>query len=222
MISKLPRWVWFGSSVLAFIAGMINAVGLMGFQHQGITHLTGSTTSLGIAAATGHGAEVFHLCAVIGSFFTGCILGGYLIQDSTLKLGRQYGVALTIESLLLFAAVPFLVRTSNVGDYLASCACGLQNGMVSTYSAAVLRTTHVSGIFTDLGICIGHLLRGLPVDMRRVRLYAFLLGSFFGGSVAGAFGFAYLGYDTLYIPATLTGAVGLSYALYVHRKKRER
>ena len=42
--------------------------------------------------------------------------------------------------------------------------------MVSTYSGAVVRTTHLSGMFTDLGIFLGHFLRGLPVDMRRLRL----------------------------------------------------
>ncbi|MDB6109551.1 MAG: putative rane protein, partial [Pedosphaera sp.] len=53
MISKLPRWVLWGALMLAFIAGMINAVGFLGFQHQGITHLTGTTTLLGIALAHG-------------------------------------------------------------------------------------------------------------------------------------------------------------------------
>ena len=86
MISKLPKWAWFGSAVLAFIAGTINTVGFMGFQHQGITHLTGSTTLLGIATASGNGPQVWHLLAVIGSFMGGCIFGGFLIQDSTLKL----------------------------------------------------------------------------------------------------------------------------------------
>ena len=217
MISKLPKWAWFGSAVLAFIAGTINTVGFMGFQHQGITHLTGSTTLLGIATASGNGPQVWHLLAVIGSFMGGCIFGGFLIQDSTLKLGRRYGVALLIESALLFLAVPLLRNNHTAGDYLASCACGLQNGMVSTFSGAVLRTTHVSGMFTDLGIFIGHLLRGIPVDMRRVRLSVLLLLSFFAGAAAGAVGFAHFSYETLYFPAGLTGCVGLAYAIYLLR-----
>lgn len=35
MISKLPRWVWTGTWVLAFVAGIINVVGFLGFEHQG-------------------------------------------------------------------------------------------------------------------------------------------------------------------------------------------
>ena len=205
--------------MLAFIAGAINTVGFLGFQHQGITHLTGSTTLLGIAIATGEAAQSLHLLAVLSSFLGGCIFGGFLIQDSALKLGRRYGVALVIESALLFMAVPLLRKSNVTGDYLASCACGLQNGMVSTFSGAVLRTTHVSGMFTDLGIFIGHLLRGIPVDTRRIRLCSLLLFSFFSGAMVGAAGFARFSYETLYFPAALTGCVGLSYSLYQFRHR---
>lgn len=219
MISKLPRWVWFGSAVLAFIAGMINSVGFLGFQHQGVTHLTGSTTLLAIAVATAETSNTLHLLAVIVSFLAGCIFGGFIIQDSALKLGRRYGVALMIESILLFVAVPFLRHNNSAGDYLASCACGLQNGMVSTYSGAVLRTTHVSGIFTDLGISIGHLLRRIPVDLRRLRLCVLLLTAFFSGAFAGALGFIRFSYETLYFPAALTGCAGMSYTIYRHQHR---
>ena len=40
MISKLPRWVWFGGWALAFAGGFINVIGLLGFTHQAISHLT--------------------------------------------------------------------------------------------------------------------------------------------------------------------------------------
>ena len=218
MIAKFQKWVWLGSAALALIAGTINTVGFLSFQHQGVTHLTGSTTLLGIAVATGRVADAWHLGAVAGAFMIGCILSGALIRDSTLKLGRRYGVALALESILLFCAVPLLERTSNLGAYAASCACGLQNGMASTYSGAVLRTTHVSGAFTDLGIFIGHALRGLPADTLRMRLCAMLIGAFFLGSGLGALGYAHFGYSTLYFPAAAVGAVGLAYGAYRHRQ----
>jgi uncharacterized membrane protein YoaK (UPF0700 family) len=103
-----------------------------------------------------------------------------------------------------------------LGDYLASCACGLQNGMVSTYSGAVLRTTHVTGIFTDLGIFIGQIVRGIPVDRRRIFLGVLLILSFFGGGVAGSIAFQSMSYGALYLPAALTGVVGFAYAFYRH------
>ena len=210
MISKLPRWVWFGGCVLALIAGMINAVGFLGFQHQGVTHLTGTTTLLGVAFATGDRAGAWHLAAIIGSFLAGAVLGGLLIQDGELKLGRRYGMALLVESALLLIAVPLLSRHIAIGEYLASCACGLQNGMVSTYSGAVLRTTHVTGIFTDLGIFIGQIVRGIPVDRRRIFLGVLLILSFFGGGVAGSVAFNSYSYGAFYLPAALTGVVGFA------------
>jgi uncharacterized membrane protein YoaK (UPF0700 family) len=219
MISKLPRWAWLGSAALAAIAGVINAIGFLSFQHQGVTHLTGSTTLLGIAVAEGRLLEVGHLLAVAGSFLFGCIISGVITQDSTLRLGRRYGAALALEALLLFCAVPLLQRSDYLGAYFASCACGLQNGMVSTYSGAVLRTTHVSGAFTDMGILLGHRLRGIEIDFRRVRLCAMLIAAFFAGSLLGAVGYAYFGYATLYAPAASIGTVGLAYAIYQHRRR---
>ena len=161
VLRKLPRWAWIGGGVLAFIAGIVNAAGYMGFRHQSITNLTGSTSLLGVAFGTGDGGEAWHWGLSIGAFLIGAILSGVIVQQSTLKLGRRYGVALILESLLLFAAVPLLDAGSPVGLYLAAMGAGLQNGMASTYSGMVFRTTHVSGMFTDLGIYIGQRLRGL-------------------------------------------------------------
>jgi uncharacterized membrane protein YoaK (UPF0700 family) len=218
MISKLPRWAWLGSAALTAIAGVINAVGFLSFQHQGVTHLTGSTTLLGIALAEGRLVEVGHLLAVTASFLAGCIASGVITQDSNLRLGRRYGGALALESLLLFCAVPLLQRSDYLGAYFASCACGLQNGMVSTYSGAVLRTTHVSGAFTDMGILLGHRLRGIEIDFRRLRLCTMLIAAFFAGSLLGAVGYAHFGYATLYAPAASIGIVGFAYAIYRHRR----
>ena len=211
MITKLPRWVWTGAWALAFIAGMINVVGLLGFRHQAITHLTGTTSLLATALAAFDGTLVLHFSLMICSFVGGTVLSGFIIQDSTLKLGRRYGAALLLESLMLCSAVLLFERHADSGIYLASCACGLQNAMVSTYSGAVIRTTHLSGMFTDLGISLGHALRGLPLDWLRLRLCLIIISAFLSGGVAGAFCFHHLGYSTLLIPAAFTGLSALVY-----------
>ena len=214
MITKLPKWILLGGGVLAFIAGVINAVGFLGLYHQGITHLTGTTTLLGIAVARGEGAVALRLGGFIAAFVAGAVLSGMIVQESTLKLGRRYGVALMVESILLFVAVPLLQRGYFAGDCLASCACGLQNAMVSTFSGASLRTTHLSGVFTDLGVFIGHWMRRLPVDFRRLRLWLLLVFSFSAGGTSGTLLFTRLSYRTLFLPAALTGLVGLAYGVY--------
>jgi uncharacterized membrane protein YoaK (UPF0700 family) len=220
MISKLPRWVWTGAWALAFIAGTVNVVGFLGFEHQAITHLTGTTSMLGAAIASASGTAVLHFAALIASFVVGCSVSGFIIQDSTLQLGRRYGVALLLVSLLLFAAIPLLEHKNAYGMYAAACACGIQNAMVSTFSGAVVRTTHLSGMFTDLGIFLGHYLRRLPVDAPRLRLSVTVISGFLCGGIAGAFAFRFLSYFALVLPATLTASVSLAYAVYHFRKAR--
>ena len=220
MISKLPRWVWTGAWALAFIAGVVNIVGLLGFEHQAITHLTGNTSLLAAALATRDLSATLHFAALIGAFVAGTVLSGFLIQDSTLRLGRRYGVALLLVSLLLYVSVPLLEHRSAYGMYAAACACGLQNAMVSTYSGAVVRTTHVSGMFTDLGIFLGHALRGLPVDSRRLRLCLLVISGFLSGGIVGTFAFKVFSYSALLFPASLTAVVSVTYGLYRLRKTR--
>jgi uncharacterized membrane protein YoaK (UPF0700 family) len=213
MLSKLPKWVWAGAWALAFVAGIVNVVGLLGFEHQAVTHLTGTTSMLAAALAAFDWTAALHFAAIISSFMAGTVLSGFLIQDSTLQLGRRYGVALLLESILLCLAVPLLKRNNIFGLYSASCACGLQNAMVSTYSGAVVRTTHLSGMFTDLGIFLGHSLRGLAVDMRRLRLCFLIISGFLCGGIAGAIAFRHLGYSALFIPSGLTAGTSLAYGL---------
>ena len=218
MISKLPPWVLAGGWALAFVAGIVNVVGLLGFERQAVTHLTGTTSMLAAALAARDFTGAGHFAAVIGSFLAGTVLSGFIIQDSTLQLGRRYGVALLLESALLCVAVPLCEHHHVGGVYAAAGACGLQNAMVSTYSGAAVRTTHVSGMFTDLGIFLGHALRGLPVDSRRLRLCYLITSGFLCGGIAGTVAFHRLGYAALFIPGGLTAMTSLGYGVYEMRK----
>jgi uncharacterized membrane protein YoaK (UPF0700 family) len=220
VLRQLPRWAWIGGGLLAFIAGSINTVGYLCFRHQPITHLTGTSTELGIAMANLDAGEILHWGLTIGSFLLGAVLSGFIVQQRTLQLGRRYGVVLMIESVLLFIATPLIHGASDLGLYLASMACGLQNAMVSTYSGATFRTTHLSGIFTDLGIYMGQRLRGLEVDRLRIQVCLLVAGHFIAGAMAGALGFAVLQERVLLVPAALTGTVGLGYTIYRHRMMR--
>ncbi len=216
MTERLATWVWVGASALACVAGMVNVVGYLGFEHQAITHLTGTTSLLGAALARGDSNAAWQLAAMIAAFVAGATLSGLLVQDSVLRLGRRYGLALAFEAALLAAAVPLFERGSFAGPVLAAVAIGLQNAMATTYSGAIVRTSHVSGMFTDLGISLGHALRGLPVARRRLWLCLVIIASFLAGGIAGALLFEELQYRALYLPALLTGIAGLCYAGYRH------
>lgn len=218
MAERLATWVWIGAAALACVAGMVNVVGYLGFEHQAITHLTGTTTLLGASLAQGRWASAGQLAGMAAAFVAGAALSGLLVQDSVLRLGRRYGVALAIEAALLAAAVPLFQAGSFAGPLLAAGAIGLQNAMATTYSGAVVRTSHVSGMFTDLGIMLGHALRGLPPARRRLWLCLVIISAFLAGGIAGAWLFGAAGYAALYLPAALTGGTGLVYAVYRHRQ----
>jgi uncharacterized membrane protein YoaK (UPF0700 family) len=218
MISKLPRWIWLGAAILAFVAGHCNAIGLLGFEHQSVSHVTGVVSQFGVSLF-GDAVHALHLFFVITSFFAGAVLSGVIVQDSTLRLGRRYGLALLVESALLGIAVVLLSQQSSVGDYCVSCACGLQNAMVSTFSGAVVRTTHLTGTVTDLGILVGHKMRRLPVDGRRIELALIVLGGFLVGTLTGTAAFFSMGNYALLIPAVLTGASGIAFGVYQYRSQ---
>jgi len=218
MAERLATWVWVGAAALACVAGVVNVVGFLGFQQQAITHLSGNTSLLGAALVGGDSLGAWSLFGSIAAFVAGAALSGLIIQDSTLRLGRRYGVVLTIESLLLLIAVPLFQRQQFAGALCAAMACGLQNAMATTYSGAVVRTSHVSGMFTDLGIMLGHALRGMPIARRRLGLCSLVITFFFLGGLLGAALFAVLGYRALYLPAALTGIVGVAYFAYRQRE----
>ena len=214
MAERLATWVWVGAAALASVAGIVNVVGFLGFQQQAVTHLTGNTSLLGAALVGGDVDNMIGLAAMLAAFVAGAMLSGLIVQDSTLRLGRRYGVVLTIESLMLLAAVPLFRQQHLAGPILAATACGLQNAMATTYSGALVRTSHVSGMFTDLGIMLGHSLRGLPLARRRLALCSLVISFFFLGGVVGAVLYGGIGYAALYVPAALTGGTGQGYFLY--------
>ncbi|MCG8276727.1 YoaK family protein [Stenotrophomonas sp. NLF4-10] len=211
---QLPRWVWIGAIALSCVAGMVNVVGFLGFEHQAITHLTGTTSQLGMALVQRDWRNVGHLWGILIAFCLGATLSGLIVQDATLRLGRRYGVVLLLVSLLLLVSIPLFKRQQIWGALAAAMACGLQNAMATTFSGAVVRTTHLSGMFTDLGIGLGHLLRGLPLPMKRLTLSGLIISGFLAGGVGGAWLFLHFGYDALLAPALLTGTTGASYMVY--------
>lgn len=221
MFRKLPAWVEVGSFWLSGIAGAVNAIGLLGFRHQAVSHLTGVSTLLGASLADAQPGESLHLLLIMLSFVAGAAFSGALIGDATLKLGHRYGVALVIESALLLLAMFTLMRGIAIGQLLASAACGLQNGMVTTYSGAAVRTTHVSGLFTDLGTMLGNRLRGQPLDRRKALLFLLLISGFVLGGSVGTAGFHHWQFRALLLPAAAALLLACVYWIYRFRYQNE-
>ncbi len=214
MISRLPKWVELGAFILAGVAGIINVVGLLGFDHQSISHLSGTATVFGSQLSELSSASTLHLAGVLLSFMVGASISGFFLPGATLKLGRNYSLLLLFEGLLLLASVYLLTRDSSYGHYTASMACGIQNALATTYSGAVIRTTHVTGVFTDLGIIIGAKFRGENFDKRKALLLLLIIAGFILGGWLGAAIFKYVKFYTLLLPAIICLLLAVSYRFY--------
>ncbi|MEX1668630.1 YoaK family protein [Zhongshania guokunii] len=214
MFSKLPRWVEYGAFVLAFVAGSVNAIGLLGFKHQSISHLSGTATLVGTGLIEGGFSDTLHLLGILFSFLLGAAITGSVLPSRSLKLGRHYDSLLLAEGVLLLVSIYFLNDGSLLGHYTASAACGLQNGLASTYSGAVVRTTHVTGIFTDLGLMIGAKLRGENFDRRKAILFVLIISGFISGAGLGAYLFNAMQFFALAVPAGICFLLASGYRVY--------
>ncbi|WP_108124775.1 YoaK family protein [Saccharospirillum mangrovi] len=214
MISRLPPWVEYGAFALALVAGCVNAIAVLGLDHQALSHLSGTATSLGAGLGRLPWNQSLHLLLILVSFFFGALVSGLLAGGGALKLGRQYETLLVLEALLLFGAMGLFDHGSHSGQYLASAACGMQNALATTYSGAVVRTTHVTGLFTDLGILLGSWWRGEPFDRRKCVLFILIIVGFISGGVVGAWLFPRFSFNALAAPASACLLLAVVYHRY--------
>ncbi|WP_419403777.1 YoaK family protein [Stenotrophomonas rhizophila] len=209
----VPTGVWVGTIVLAFSAGVVNASGYLGFEHQALSHLTG-TTSLG-AVATGQGqwSLAGHLAGVVASYTGGALLAGLVLRSRTLSWG--YAALLTLQTVLLLISAQALMHDHTWGGCFAAAACGLQNAMTTYASGSAIRSTHLTGFFTDVGLLLGQSTRGLQIPWRRLSLGCLVLGAFILGGVIAAWVFPHVGFAILLLPAGCSAALGAVLAAYL-------
>lgn len=220
MLSKLPAWIGLGAFFLAFAAGSTNVFVLESVLHQAATHHSGTSSNMVVALSKGDYNLAFHLFLLVFAFTAGSVVSGFIIRDSHLTLGRRYGISLLIESLAILIAWRIFDGSPFAGELLLCTASGLQNALATTYSGAVIRTTHLTGIFTDIGILFGNRLAGIPMPARKLRLLTDILSGFLSGGLASAFLIPFIGNAVLAIPAIISGGLGAGYFIYRRIQQR--
>ena len=154
-------------------------------------------------------------------FSGGAVLSGIIIGNEHLRLGRRYGLSLIIESGLLLLSYYLFVRNIREGELFASAACGLQNAMVATYSGNAIRTTHMTGVVSDLGSLVGNFIARRRVDPRQFLLLSIVFVHFYVGGMLGTYLFRAFAFGAILVPATLTMVTGIAYFIYrVHKHVR--
>ncbi|WP_180021774.1 YoaK family protein [Acinetobacter sp. YH16044] len=213
----LPLWIQLGAFFLAVNAGMINVLGLVTILHQSVSHMTGNVSMLAMAFIAWQPTTIIYLilvllCYVIGSFYSGLILG-----NSHFSLTRRYGVPLSLVAffiVLCWLLLPYFPRYALLW---ACVAMGVQNAMVSHYKGTIIRTTHLSGVLTDLGLALGYKARGLSVESKRVVLHLLILAGFIIGGILASWLYPYLKLNAFLIPAALSLVMSAVYwIIYFH------
>lgn len=216
-----------GGSCLACCAGMVNIISFHALNAF-VSHVTGTWTHTARHFEANAMEEARHSFLLVMSFITGATVCGCLIARETVTRGYTlYGLVLLGNGALLVLVAIFW--KSPVAPYLCASACGLQNGMITSYSGAVIRTTHVTGIATDIGLicgrsCVAFAKKRLrPFDdhdinpmqeSKKLGLLILLGLSFAGGVVLGSLLYREHGIDALYVPAGVTIGLGLVYTIY--------
>lgn len=210
---NLPNWVQLGAFFLAVNAGMINVLGLMTVLHQAISHMTGNVSVIAMSLVQGNLDTLLYALAIVISYVLGSIYSGLILANSHFRLGRRYGIPLSLVAFFIVLCWLFLPYWPRYALLWAAVAMGLQNAMVSHYQGAIIRTTHLSGVLTDLGLALGYCLRGLSAGRRRVILHIFILFGFLCGGVIASWIYPLLQSNAFLVPAALSLVMSLVYWL---------
>jgi len=181
--------------LLSFVAGLVNVTGFLAIG-QLTTNVTGHFALFinDVTSLSFWKGAVFLLYIVyflLGSFTSSLLLE----QFRNTKRLNVFVIPTLIEACILII-LPVLVKIINVSPDSMACvllfAMGLQNSYVTKISNAVVRTTHLTGLFTDLGIELAQLLFPQEKVLRQkllstVKLRVSIIFSFFGGGLIGGF-----------------------------------
>ena len=222
MLQRLPFWILAGSILLAINAGFINSIALLSFANNAVSHVTGSVSMASTALVAADWGMFIYLFYILVSFLFGAILSGMIVGDEALRLGRRYGLALFIEAILLLGAWYGFWQSQEYAEWLASAACGLQNAMIATYSGSVIRTTHLTGIMSDIGSSLGNFLAGRGLARFQLLLQISIFMAFFFGAAVGTLSFGWFSYHAILFKAAWVFILALVYSLYIYRNRINR
>ena len=211
MQDKIPTWGLIGAVVLAFCAGILNTTALMGFTHVSASHVTGNVSQVAVSFFHGDIQNLQLFLLSIFSFWVGSVLSGMIIGGSELNIRRHYGYAMALELILLCLSLFLYLQKNDFGQMMIAMACGLQNSMVATYNGTVIRTTHLTGVTSDLGASVGRWIVGRKIDKNKIILHSALWWGFFGGGFVAVWLYAKIGYLSMLLPIVILLISVLSY-----------
>jgi len=186
------------------------------------TNVTGHAALLAVNLAK-HSWRAAHMVALwLLLFLAGAFISSLYIRKAGANKPYAYSVPIIVIILVLLFVVLFghdydgtLVKTEYFAGSLLF-AMGMQNAMVSMISGSVVRTTHLTGMFTDLGIDLAAAaLRPKSMDQplkKKIALRLTIILSFLSGGVVGGVLFSYYQYRAFMVSiGILLLALGYDY-----------
>lgn len=216
----------FLAAVLSSVAGALNAVGFL-IAGSFTANMTGNVSAFADELAGGAISTALAFAGLVAAFICGASVIALIIQaGERLRLRMIYALAVLIEaSLLLATGLLFLTDRADavVLIVVLSFVMGLQNATTTMISKARVRTTHVSGMATDLGIELAAFWG--PEEARReaipkLKLHGLSLGCFAGGGILGALIFGLVGSWLFVLAAAVLFVIAFPEALRALRKPR--
>lgn len=194
---------------LAFVAGAVNAGGYLAVL-QFTSHMTGVLAHISEYVVLRNIKLIAVGLASFAAFLVGAATSAILANWARRKqLQSEYALALLLEACLLmvFGALGHNLgeRSSHSTTLTVLLLCyvmGLQNAIITKISGAEIRTTHMTGNATDLGIELGKLFywnderypERVVANREKLGIHASLITLFVAGGCLGAFGFKHLGF----------------------------
>ncbi len=185
------------ASLLSFVAGIVNVAGFLAVSRL-TTNVTGHFAYLMDEVLQLEFWKGFIFFLYIFFFFLGSFVSNFLVEIIS-KVNRKlsHAIPILIESVIIFFAAifgAFLIRENpDLLVFSLLFAMGMQNSLVTTISNSVVRTTHLTGLFTDLGIDLSQLLF-FKEKHQRAKLYSsiklrltIICFFFLGGIIGGLF-----------------------------------
>ncbi|MGS0746924.1 YoaK family protein [Halpernia sp. GG3] len=207
------------ASLLSFVAGLVNVVGFFSVQKL-TTNVTGHFAFLIDEVFKLHFVNAFHIAFFLIAFLLGSFVANFTVEYSSRNHENQTFLLPVIfeAAILLVIALTgnYLIQKSP--DIIVCCllfAMGMQNSLVTSISKSVVRTTHLTGLFTDLGIELSQLFfyknRVQKNKLHKsINLRLTIITMFFSGGLMGGILFDYFGIRSLLL-GTLILISGLVY-----------
>lgn len=183
-----PTQIVIGGCLLAFGASFLNTGFILG-TGTSVSHLTGDIARIGSGLSTfgsGNGFHIIYVATATLGFIAGATISGFLLHHPTIEMTMPYGRILSSLGVCLVGAHFAHWEYPLVAIAIASAVCGAQNALASRYRGVVLRTTHLTGIFTDFGIHLGMKLRRHHIESWKLLIPICITFSFLVGAITSS------------------------------------